>query len=74
VRLAVPREPGPRRAVVDGACVLPGRGAYLCRGSSPVTPNADCLQLALRRGGIPRTLRHAVEVDLGDRSYQPSNS
>jgi predicted RNA-binding protein YlxR (DUF448 family) len=57
-----------RRAVIDASGALPGRGAYLCRGSDPSIPDPDCLQLALRRGGIARTLRRAVQLDLGDSS------
>ena len=33
---------------------LPGRGAWLCRGSS------ECLDLAERRGGFARSLRRSV--------------
>jgi uncharacterized protein len=69
LRLAVSRdadERRARRAVVDPAAILPGRGAYLCRGVAPLTPDSDCLQLATRRGGIARALRRAVELDLGD--------
>jgi len=56
-----------RRAVLDPAGVMPGRGAYLCRDADPMTADPDprCLQLALRRGGIARTLRRNVELDLG---------
>jgi predicted RNA-binding protein YlxR (DUF448 family) len=56
-------EPNSRVAVADQAGVLPGRGAYLCRDGELRTPRADCLALALRRGGIPRALRSAVTVD-----------
>jgi predicted RNA-binding protein YlxR (DUF448 family) len=77
VRLAIARDGEARRsqrAVVDARGVLPGRGAYLCRGSGPEILNADCLQSALRRGGIARTLRRNVKLDLGDPSVETSNS
>ncbi len=78
VRLAVVGDDGARRAqraVFDLAGVLPGRGAYLCRGSSQPNPaSADCLQSALHRGGIARTLRRNVKLDLGDPSVETSNS
>jgi predicted RNA-binding protein YlxR (DUF448 family) len=51
--------------VIDAVGSMPGRGAYLCRGSSTPAPAADCLQQALRRGGIARALRGAVKLDLG---------
>jgi uncharacterized protein len=64
-----------RRAVLDVSCRLPGRGAYLCRaGADAATPDEHCLQLALRRGGIARTLRGPVTLDLDDRSPQTANS
>jgi predicted RNA-binding protein YlxR (DUF448 family) len=65
VRLAVVRENGARsrRAVIDTAGTLPGRGAYLCRASGTrATPNPDCLRLAERQRGIARTLRCAVTL------------
>jgi predicted RNA-binding protein YlxR (DUF448 family) len=67
VRLAVSREEGvrPRRAVIDPAGTLPGRGAYLCRraDAAVAAPNPDCLSLAVSRRGIARALRCAVSVD-----------
>jgi predicted RNA-binding protein YlxR (DUF448 family) len=66
VRLAVAREDGARtrRAVIDTAGTLPGRGAYLCRASGTrATPNPDCLRLAERQRGIARALRCAVTLD-----------
>jgi predicted RNA-binding protein YlxR (DUF448 family) len=78
VRLAVVRDDDARRtqrAVIDVAGVLPGRGAYLCRGSSqPNAADGECLRDALRRGGIARTLRRNVKLDLGDPSVETSNS
>jgi predicted RNA-binding protein YlxR (DUF448 family) len=78
VRLAVAPGAGgrtSRRAVLDVSYRLQGRGAYLCRaGAETVTPDEHCLQLALRRGGIARTLRCSVALDLDDRSPQTSNS
>jgi hypothetical protein len=47
-------------AVADRRAVLPGRGAYLCRGASGETVAEKCLALATRRGGIPRALRRAI--------------
>jgi predicted RNA-binding protein YlxR (DUF448 family) len=58
---------GPGRgalAVHDKAGTMPGRGAYLCRGESPGAPASECYALAARRGGIGRTLRCAVTVEL----------
>jgi len=52
-----------RRAVIDRAGTMPGRGAYLCRGRAPGEPAADCLAGAMRRGGIPRALRCRVTID-----------
>ncbi len=65
---------GSCRAVVDSAGTLPGRGAYLCRASDRAQPDPDCLELALRRGGIARALRRPVALDLPDRSTQTANS
>jgi uncharacterized protein len=63
VRLAVAGAGRPRRAVIDLAGTLPGRGAYLCRaGTAEPKPNPDCLRLAERRRGIARTLRCAVTL------------
>jgi predicted RNA-binding protein YlxR (DUF448 family) len=68
VRFALAAEPAAgarrRRAVLDPAMRLPGRGAYLCAGSEPGRPDAACLELARRRGGIARTLRCAVTIDV----------
>ncbi len=70
-----PRERGrASRAVIDAAGTLAGRGAYLCRGAQEAQPNADCLALALRRGGIARTLRRPVALDIADRPTEPLNS
>ena len=52
-----------KRAVLDLNCTMPGRGAYICRGSAPGAPAAECLGLATRRGGISRALRCAVKID-----------
>jgi hypothetical protein len=41
---------------------MPGRGAYLCRAASAAEPAAECLALAVRGGGIARTLRCAVTL------------
>jgi predicted RNA-binding protein YlxR (DUF448 family) len=70
LRLAISRdadERRARRAVIDAACILPGRGAYLCRrGVAALAPDPACLQLATRRGAVARALRRNVELDLGD--------
>ncbi len=42
---------------------MPGRGAYICRGSDRELPAADCMARALRRGGFARALRAQVTVD-----------
>jgi predicted RNA-binding protein YlxR (DUF448 family) len=53
-----------RRAVIDSAGKLPGRGAYLCKaGVAETTPSPDCLRLAERRRGIARALRRPVTLD-----------
>ena len=52
-----------RRAIADRDGTMPGRGAYLCRGADPELPAPDCLEQAMRRGGIARALRSAVTVD-----------
>ncbi len=63
VRVAVAGDGRSRRAVLDLAGTLPGRGAYLCRaGVAEPTPNPDCLRLAERRRGIARTLRCSVTL------------
>jgi predicted RNA-binding protein YlxR (DUF448 family) len=51
-----------RRAVLDRAGRMQGRGAYVCmeRGGEPARV---CLAHAASRGGIARTLRCAVEID-----------
>jgi len=50
-------------AVRDREGTMPGRGAYVCRGERPGELAAGCLALAIRRGGIPRTLRAPVTLD-----------
>ena len=50
-------------AVHDRQGRMPGRGAYLCRGTHPGVPAQACLARALCRGAIRRTLRAAVTVD-----------
>jgi predicted RNA-binding protein YlxR (DUF448 family) len=42
---------------------MPGRGAYLCAGAEREAPAAECLALAVRRGGIARALRSSVTLD-----------
>ncbi|MGA2163454.1 MAG: YlxR family protein [Solirubrobacteraceae bacterium] len=65
LRIAVACDAGgrSRRAVIDPAGTLPGRGAYLCKAGAATTPNHECLRLAERRRGIARALRSAVTLD-----------
>jgi predicted RNA-binding protein YlxR (DUF448 family) len=42
---------------------MPGRGAYLCRGNPAAGVSGACLELAIRRGGVPRALRCNVSLD-----------
>ncbi len=56
----VPESAAQTCAVADPRAVLPGRGAYLCRGGDGETVAEKCLALATRRGGIPRALRRAI--------------
>jgi predicted RNA-binding protein YlxR (DUF448 family) len=66
VRIAVAREEGHRgRAILDPTGRMPGRGAYLCRGPSGEAPATDCLELAMRRGGLARALRQPVSGLVG---------
>jgi len=62
-RSAGERGDGLRRAVLDWAATMPGRGAYLCRAGAPGQPAADCVALATRRGGLARALCCAVKID-----------
>lgn len=39
---------------------MEGRGAYLCLGATAARPEAKCLELATRRGGIGRALRCSI--------------
>jgi predicted RNA-binding protein YlxR (DUF448 family) len=52
-----------RSAIVDRDGTMPGRGAYLCRDADASAVAGACLEQALRRGGIARTLRSSVTVD-----------
>jgi predicted RNA-binding protein YlxR (DUF448 family) len=52
-----------RRAVLDRAATMPGRGAYVCDTAAAGAPAADCLSLATRRGALARALRCAVKID-----------
>ena len=54
---------GRPRAVADADAKMPGRGAYLCRSGETRDPDASCLALAVRRGGLARTLRAQVSLD-----------
>ncbi|MHB8492845.1 MAG: YlxR family protein [Solirubrobacteraceae bacterium] len=56
-----PCSPG-AQVVMDLAGTMPGRGAYLCRDAAANAPAQDCLRVALRRGGIARTLRSRAPI------------
>lgn len=65
MRLALKRKPGderPAAIVVDEHARLGGRGAYIC-AHRPGVPERDCLDRALHRGGIARTLRCSPKID-----------
>jgi predicted RNA-binding protein YlxR (DUF448 family) len=57
------KQPGRPLAVLDREGHLGGRGAYLCRASDGEHPKADCLERAIRRGSVGRTLRASVSLD-----------
>jgi predicted RNA-binding protein YlxR (DUF448 family) len=63
IRFALAREGATarKRALIDAAGTMPGRGAYLCT-SQPGAPSKECLELARKRGGFARTLRCAVTI------------
>ena len=52
---------GPRLAVIDSDGRLGGRGAYLCRDGE--RPRAECLERAIRRRSVGRTLHASVSLD-----------
>ncbi|PJI94406.1 hypothetical protein CLV34_0242 [Luteimicrobium subarcticum] len=58
VRLVV-RQDGAPALVVDAACRMPGRGAWL-------HPRVRCLELAERRHAFTRALRHSGPLDTDD--------
>lgn len=64
------REPAPDGAAprvrVDPHRSAPGRGAWL-------HPDASCLDLALRRGGLPRSFRGPVDTGLLARDLEASD-
>jgi predicted RNA-binding protein YlxR (DUF448 family) len=43
-----------RRAVLDPAATMPGRGAYVC--------GPDCAERAVKRRAVSRALRGAAEI------------
>ena len=65
IRIAVERDGDPSRplAVRDAGATMPGRGAYLCGEGRAELPAGECLERAVRRGGIARGLRAAVSLD-----------
>jgi predicted RNA-binding protein YlxR (DUF448 family) len=50
-------------AVLDARQRMEGRGAYLCRHGQDAMPEPGCLERALQRGGISRTLRCSAPLD-----------
>ncbi len=54
---------GRRLAVIDGDGRLGGRGAYLCRDRDGEHPRPECLERAIRRGSVGRTLHASVSLD-----------
>jgi predicted RNA-binding protein YlxR (DUF448 family) len=68
VRLALARKSDqerPAAIVVDELARLGGRGAYVCAREAGV-PERECLERAVRRGGIVRTLRCGSKIDSSD--------
>ncbi len=63
MRLVVERAAGSASAVHDPSGSRPGRGAYLCEGGQPGRPASACVERALKRGAIARTLRATVAID-----------
>jgi predicted RNA-binding protein YlxR (DUF448 family) len=64
LRFAVSNQSDSTRHVVhDRRYSMPGRGAYLCAAADREAPAAECLALAIRRGGIARALRSSVTLD-----------
>jgi predicted RNA-binding protein YlxR (DUF448 family) len=65
VRLALDEASGgaSRRVVIDRRGIRPGRGAYLCRDPHGQDPVPECLERALRRGGLARAFRCAAPID-----------
>jgi predicted RNA-binding protein YlxR (DUF448 family) len=54
---------GRRVAVLDSEGSLGGRGAYLCRDRGGERPRPECLEHAIRRGSVGRTLHASVSLD-----------
>lgn len=68
VRLALARKPGQQHTsavVVDEHARLGGRGAYVC-AQDPGVPEQHCLERAMHRGGVARTLRCGSKIDFSD--------
>jgi predicted RNA-binding protein YlxR (DUF448 family) len=60
---SAPRGAGARPAtVIDRDARLPGRGAYVCATPGAREPARACAALAVKRGGIQRTLRARVSL------------
>jgi predicted RNA-binding protein YlxR (DUF448 family) len=53
----------PRVATIDADGRRGGRGAYLCRDRDGESPRAECLEQAIRRRSVGRTLRASVSLD-----------
>jgi predicted RNA-binding protein YlxR (DUF448 family) len=59
---AAPSGAGGWLAMRDADGKLPGRGAYLCGIATGNQIDDECLRLAVRKGGLRRTLRRPVEL------------
>ncbi|MGH2878408.1 MAG: YlxR family protein [Solirubrobacteraceae bacterium] len=59
---ATPSGAGGWLAMRDLEGKLPGRGAYVCRLGADDRLDNDCLRLAVKKGGLRRTLRRPVEL------------
>ena len=74
IRVVAGREEGDggKRAVLDPAARLPGRGAYLCRGRAVDEPSAPCLTRATRRNALARALSLPAPAAAGPLGVDPA--
>ncbi|MHB8533075.1 MAG: YlxR family protein [Solirubrobacteraceae bacterium] len=63
LRIALLTREGRPAATIDPAARMPGRGAYLCRDGA-ARPAPACLQRAIERNAISRTLRCKAPLTL----------